>query len=104
MEYRNYRSDGPRIPPKFRRYLHMLCPLRSILTVSAIAIPFLAILKIPKITILGNHLAFFLILLGLIFYLMGLPYVTYIDRTSEDCRVSHQMEILMGFSALARLL
>ena len=80
MDYRYYRGDGLKIPPKIRRYLHRLRLAGVVFMVSGILIPLLIIVKILKSTYFVNFLAFALLLLGPVLYLVGMVYDNYVDR------------------------
>jgi hypothetical protein len=81
MDYRNYRGDGIKIPPKIRRYLHKLRPVGVVLMLCGIAIPMLILLKILESTLFINILAYTLILGGPILYLVGMIFDTVVDRS-----------------------
>ena len=81
MDYRNYRGDGFKIPPKIRPHLHKLRQVGVALMLSGLAIPMLIMIKILGSSFLANFLAFFLMLLGPILYLIGMVFDNYVDRT-----------------------
>jgi hypothetical protein len=81
MDYRDYHDDGFKIPPKIRPHLHKLRHVGSVLIVSGLAIPIFIILKILESTLFANILAFVLMLLGPILYLVGMVFDNYVDRT-----------------------
>jgi hypothetical protein len=81
MDYRNYRGDGFKIPSKIRPYLNKLRQVGVVLMVSGLAIPMLILLKILGSSFFVNFLAFFLMLLGPILYLVGMVFDNYVDRT-----------------------
>ncbi len=81
MDYRNYRGDEPFIPPKLRRYLHYLRPVGMVFLVCGLILPFLILLDLIKSTYFINFLAFVLMLLGPILYLIGRSFDSYVDRS-----------------------
>jgi hypothetical protein len=81
MDYRNYPGDGFKIPPNIRPHLHKLCQVGVALMVSGLAVPMLIILKLLESTFFANILAFVLMLLGPILYLVGMVFDNYVDRT-----------------------
>jgi hypothetical protein len=81
MDYRNYRGDGFKIPSKVLPHLHKLRQMGVALMVSGLAIPMLIILKILESTFFANILAFVLVLLGPILYLVGMVFDNYVDRS-----------------------
>jgi len=80
MDYRNYRGDESLIPPKLRRYLHYLRPVGVVFCICGIIIPFLTLLQLIKSSYFINFLAFGLLLLGPIFYLIGRSFDSFVDR------------------------
>jgi hypothetical protein len=61
--------------------VHKLRPLGTILLLTGAAIPFLILIKLLRSTYFLNILAFALILLGPILYLIGLAFDTHADRS-----------------------
>jgi predicted membrane channel-forming protein YqfA (hemolysin III family) len=81
MDYRYYRGDGPKIPPKLIPYLHRLRLVGTVLMACGLAMPMLILIHLLKSTYLLDILAFVLILLGPILYLIGMVFDNYVDRT-----------------------
>ena len=81
MDYRHYRGDEIKIPPKFRRYLHLLRPVGLILGIAGTIVPFLILIKILKSTFFINFLAYTFLVLFPIFYLIGMAFDNLVDRT-----------------------
>jgi len=81
MDYRYFQDDGTWIPKKLRRHLHKLRRVGVVLMLTGIAIPFLIMIKLLESTFLANFLAYGMMLLGPILYLIGLVFDTYADRS-----------------------
>jgi hypothetical protein len=81
MDYRHYRGEGIKIPPEIRRHLHKLRPVGVVCLLAGVAIPGLIVIKLLESTFLINFLAYTLMVLGPIFYLVGLANDSYADRS-----------------------
>ena len=81
MDYRYYRGDETKIPPKLKRYLHLLRPVGVIFAVAGIIIPLLMLMGIVKSTFFVNFLTCAFIVLFPICYLIGMAYDNNVDRT-----------------------
>ena len=80
MDYRYYRGDEPKIPPKIRRYMHLLRPVGVVFLLTGIVIPMLILVKVLASTYFVNFLAFGLLLLGPVLYLVGMVFDSFVDR------------------------
>ena len=80
MDYHYYRGDEPKIPPKLRRYMHLLRPVGVVLMVTGIVIPMLILVKVLGSTYFVNFLSFGLMLLGPALYLVGMVFDNFVDR------------------------
>jgi predicted membrane channel-forming protein YqfA (hemolysin III family) len=81
MDYRHYRGDGVKIPAWLHRHAHKLRRLGVILLLAGISLPWLILIKLLKSSFFLNILAYSLILLGPILYLIGMVFDNLIDRS-----------------------
>ena len=81
MDYRNYRGDGIKVPTWLHRHAHRLRQAGVVMVIAGISLPWLILLKLVKSSFLTNILAFALILLGPIAFLVGMVFDNLIDRS-----------------------
>ena len=82
MDYRYYRGDDLKIPHKILRRLHLLRQIGAAFSLCGIVLPFLVLIGVLKSTFAWSLLAFGLVVLGPLLYLVGMVWDTYIDRSS----------------------
>jgi hypothetical protein len=80
MDYRFYRGDGPKIPPRFTKYIHLLRYIGIAMLVSGVLIPWLIVLKYIESTLGWNYLSAGFSVLGGIVYFIGYVFNNLIDR------------------------
>ena len=81
MDYRYYRGDGPKLPSKWARHIHKLRYVGTAMLLGGVLLPWLMVVKILESTLFWNFLSAGLISLGVMLYIIGMVYNTFIDRS-----------------------
>lgn len=80
MDYRYYRGDGPKLPQRFTKYIHLLRYIGVAMMVIGVIIPWLIVLKYLDSTLGLNYLSAGFSVLGGILYFIGFVFNNLIDR------------------------
>lgn len=81
MDYKNYRSDGFRLPERFARRRYLLQPLGRVMMATTVLTAFAAVLKLFAFSFGLFFGLYLLFLLGWIAYIVGESYNTRLDKS-----------------------
>ena len=80
MDYRYYRGDGPKIPSKWKKHIHLLRYIGTAMLLGGVVLPWLMVLHILESTYFWNFLATGLTTLGIMAVLIGVVFNNLVDR------------------------
>lgn len=80
MDYRYYRGDGPKIPSKWRKYIHLMRFIGTGMLIFGVLIPWLIILDFISSTMFWNFLSMGLTVVGMMSVVIGMIFNNLIDR------------------------
>jgi len=80
MDYRYYRGDGPKIPSKWRKYVHLMRYIGTGMLIFGVLIPWLIILDFFPSTFFWNFLSSGLTVVGMMSVVIGMIFNNLIDR------------------------
>ena len=80
MDYRYYRGDGPKLPSKWGKHIHKLRYIGAVMLVSGMILPWLMVIHVLESTLFWNFLAAGLTSIGIMAYIIGFVFNTFVDR------------------------
>ena len=80
MDYRYYRGDGPKLPTKWKKHIHALRYIGTVMLIAGVVIPWLMVLHILESTFFWNFLSSGLTVVGMMAVLVGVIFNNLIDR------------------------
>ncbi len=80
MDYRYYRGDRPKLPNKWVKHIHKLRYIGTLMLLGGVLLPWLMVLDIVETSYFWNFLSMGLISLGIMSYIIGFVYNSYVDR------------------------
>ena len=80
MDYRYYRWDGPKLPSKWTKHIHKLRYLGTAMLLTGVLLPWLMVVRVLRSTFFLNFLAYGLIAAGIMAYIIGFVFNSYVDR------------------------
>jgi len=80
MDYRYYRGDGPELPSKWGKHIHKLRYIGAGMLVGGMVLPWLIVVDVLPSTFIWNFLAAGLTVLGVMLFIIGFVFNSWIDR------------------------
>ncbi len=80
MDYRYYRGDGPKLPAKWRKYIHLLRYVGTGMMIGGVVLPWLMVLHILRSTFFWSFLSSVLLVVGMMAVLIGIVFNNLVDR------------------------